>query len=142
MSTPDVRAALLAQVATLVSPVPVFNLSDYVGIDDLPLTGVDMCVLVDFVASSERIATIGDTDSLGFEETGTVAIHWLAPTGFASAPTLTQAEALRRALRGRRFGDIIIESVDPFADAGSPVDREGRWTGFSSLLFYSLHSCG
>lgn len=142
MSTPSVRTTLLTEITALANPTPVFNLSDYVTLEELLATQTDRCVLVDFAASSERIATIGDTDSLGFEETGTVAIHWLAPTGFQSTPTLDLAEAMRVDLRGRRFGKIRIESVDPFADAGSPVDRKGLWTGFTSLLFYSLHSCG
>jgi hypothetical protein len=137
MSTPAVRSALLAEIESL-SPVPVYNVSDYVSQSTLD----DQCLLVDFVASSEQITTIGDPDSLGFEETGTVSLHWLCPTGFASAPILATAETLRLAMRGRKINRIHIESIEPFSDAGSPIDLDGRWTAFTSIFFYSLHSCG
>lgn len=140
MSTPGVRDTLIAEIEQLAAPCSVFNLSDYVSVDDLPVGDSEQCVLLDFVASSERIASIGDPDNLGFEETGTVAIHWLAPRGFASGPVLTAAETVRKNLRGRRISNIVVESVEPFADSGSPIDEKGRWTGFSSLLFYSLYS--
>jgi len=102
----------------------------------------DQCVLLDFIASVDQIRTIGDPDNLGFRENGTVAVHWLAPTGFESGPVLAAADNLRLALRGRVFDYLRVEEVEPFSDSGSPIDVDGRWTGFSSLISYELDSFG
>jgi hypothetical protein len=141
MTTPAIRTALLAEIAAQVSPLEVFNLSDYVSVNDLPVSTTERCLLVDFVASSDNMITIGGRGNQGWQEIGTVAIHWLVPMGFDSAPDLANAEVLRLALRGRRLGDVLIESVEPFADSGTPVLDSG-WMGFSSLLSYSYHTCG
>ncbi len=140
MSTPTVRTAIMSEINTLTS-LEVLNLSDWLNLSDLPVNDDEQIILVDFVASSERVTTIGGFDNLGFVETGTVAIHWLCPTGFDSDPILASAEALRLSLRGRRIAQIIVESVEPFQDSGSPVDIDGRWTAYSALLSYSLNSC-
>jgi len=141
MTTPAIRTAITAEIEGLVSPVPVYNLSAYVSTRDLPVSTTERCLLIDFVASNEMMTTIGTTGNQGWRELGTVAIHWLAPMGFDSDADLVNAEALRLALRGRRLGDVLIESVEPFADSGSPVLDSG-WMGFSTLLSYSYSTCG
>lgn len=141
MSSPTVRTALNAEIETLAGAIPVFDLSDYVEIKDLPLNDTQQAILLQYVASSDRIATIGGQTSVSFEETGTVGIHWLCPTGFESAPILAAAETMRQALRARRLGDLVVESIEPFSDSGSPIDVDGGWTGFSSLLYYNLRTC-
>jgi hypothetical protein len=143
MSTPAVATAIIAQITTLVSPTPVFNLDEFTSLSDLP-SSTGQCVLVDFAVATERISSIGDPDTLGFEEEGTIEIHWLYPRGFSDITTTVKAsaETLRKALRGRRIGDIIIESVHPFVRAGSPIEPDSRFAGFRSLLSYSLNSCG
>jgi hypothetical protein len=140
MSTPTVSTAISGYIEPLVAPLPVFILEDYISLDDLP--SVSQCLLLGFTVSDEQITTIGDTDSLGFEEFGTVVIHWLYPTGFDSESIRTAAETLRLSLRGRRIGDIIIEGVEPFKQARSLVDEHSQWTAIASRLDYSLHSCG
>jgi hypothetical protein len=142
MSTPSVMAALLAQIEALAAPVKVYDLGNYVDISSLPLNDDAECVLVDFATSSERIASIGAPSSLGFEETGTVAIHWLRPTGFSGSAVLAKAETMRLQLRGKRFGDIIVESSEPFKHATSPIDAAGKFRGIASLLYYSMYSFG
>lgn len=142
MTTPTIRQALLTEVNRLAGTVPVFDMSDYHSIDDLPSNITDECLLVDFISSSDRMTTIGGSGNQGWEEDGAVALHWLAPTGFLSTPILNKCEAFRLALRGRRLGKVVVESVEPFADAGSPVDIDGPWTGYSSLMFYTHNSCG
>lgn len=142
MSSPTIRSAIMAEVTRLAGTLPVFNLSDYVSLSDLPVNSTNECLLVDFVASSDRMVTIGGEGNQGWEEDGTIALHWLAPTGFDSDPVLVRADVLRLALRGRRLGKIVIETVEPFADSGSPVDVDGGWTGFSTILSYSRNTCG
>lgn len=142
MSSPAIRTAITAEVVRLVPSLQVFDLSDYYSISDLPVNSTGEAILLDFVASSDRMVAIGGEGNQCWEEDGTVAIHWLCPTGFMSGPILTKCDQLRRALRGRRLGRIVIESVEPFADSGSPVDLDGGWTGFSSLLSYQHNSCG
>lgn len=144
MSTPSVRSAILADIQALVpAGLQVFDLSDYHSIRDLPVNTTQQAFLVDFVAASDRMTTIGGEGNQGWEENGTVALHWLFPTGFASAPSLALCEALRVQLRGKRLTDrVAIESVEPFADSGSPIDIDAGWTAFSSLMFYSRNTCG
>lgn len=143
MSNPDVRQAIMTEVAAQVAPLPCFNLSDYASVQDLPANTTEECVLVDFIASNDRMITIGGDGNQGWEESGSVAIHWLCPTGFLSLPILQKAEAVRLKLRGRRLArNLVIEAVDPFADAGSPVDIDSGWTAYSAYLFYTRNSCG
>lgn len=142
MSSPAIRQAILAEVNRLVAPLPVFNLSDYVSVSDLPVNTTDECLLVDFASAGDRMVTIGGDGNQGWEENGSVALHWLSPTGFDSNPILAKADVLRLSLRGRRLGRIVIESIEPFMDSGSPVDIDGGWKGYSSLLYYVHNSCG
>lgn len=146
MSTPAVRTAIMAEITTAAQAVepgiPIFDLSDYVSIEDLPLNDANEAVLVDFVAAGERMTTIGGSGNQGWEEDGTTAIHWLCPTGFKSQPILTKCESLRIAVRGKRLGKIVLEEFQPFMDSGSPIDVDGGWTGFSSLLYYTRNTCG
>lgn len=142
MSTPDVRTRLLAEITALAGTVQVFDLTNYVSLDDIKVEDQEQYILVDFVASSDRPTSIGDPDNLGFEESGSVAIHWMTPTGFSPTPALVAAEALRKGLRGRRYDALIVEEISPFMDFGSPVDSDSRWTGFTALLSYSQHSYG
>ena len=143
MSTPAVRTAILAAInAAVPTGMAVFNLSDYTSISDLPLNTTQEALLVDFVAASENMTTIAGEGNQGWAEDGTVAITWIAPTGFTSGPILTKAEALRVALRGRRLNKIVLESVEPFRDSGSQVGVNGPWTGFGSLINYTRHDCG
>jgi hypothetical protein len=140
MSTPAVNAAISAYIESQVSPLKVFDLDEYVSLSELPQS--DQCLLLGFNFSTEQISTIGDTDSLGFAEQGSLQIHWLYPTGFDVAAIKAAADALRLSLRGRRIGDIIIEGVEPFKQSRSLVDDHSQWTAFVSILDYSLHSCG
>lgn len=132
----------MTEVVALVAPLQTFNLSDYVSIGDLPLNSTEECLLVDFVTANERITTIGGEGNQGWEESGTVGLHWLCPTGFNAQPILAKAESLRLQLRGRRLGKIAIESVEPFMDSGSPIDIDAGWTAYTAYMFYTRNSCG
>ena len=143
MSTPDVRISVMTAInAAVPVGMAVFNLSDYTSIDDLPLNTTQEALLVDFIAASEYMTTIAGEGAQGWQEDGTIAMTWIAPTGFVSTPILTKADALRVALRGRRLNKIVLESVEPFRNTGSQVGVNGPWTGFSSLINYTRHDCG
>lgn len=141
MSSPAIRTALVDEITALVAPLDVFNLSDWTSINDLPVNTTERCLLIDFVSSSDDMTSIGSYGNQGWEEIGTVAIHWLVPMGVDNSADLNNAETMRLALRGRRVGEALIESVNPFADSGTPVIDSG-WLGFSTLLSYSYHTCG
>jgi hypothetical protein len=142
MTTPAIRTALIAQITPLVAPMQVFDLTEYTSIDDIPLNSTTECLLVDFISASERVTTIGGSGNQGWEEDGTLALHWLLPTGFPTAPVLAKCETLRLALRGQRIGRVILESVEPFMQTGSPIGIDGGWTGLSSLMYYTNNTCG
>lgn len=136
--------AIIARIASEVSPTDVFDLDNYVSMSDLP--DVDQCLLIEFAAASDRISSIGSQGSMGFEEDGTIVIHWLYQRGFNDTyvdGVKTSAESLRTALRGLRISDgLWIESVDPFIAARSPIDEHSRWSAFSAFLNYNLNTCG
>lgn len=140
MSTPAVKAAIVARITELADPVRVIDVSGYASLDDLPKDVTEQCVLVDFPASSEEISTIGDPATLGFEETGTVSIEWLYQRGFDPGPAEVAAETMRLALRGTEVGDIRIESIQPFIHSRSRVESRSKWAGLASLLYYELDS--
>lgn len=140
MSSPEVVTVLIDEISSLVSPVPVLDLDEYTRLDDLPGDAQE-CVLVDVAASTERISSIGDPDSLGFQEDGTILLHWLYTNGFPAAPVKAKAAALRLALRGRRIGEVWIEAVHPFKRAGTSVDLSSRFSAFTAILSYSTNTC-
>lgn len=142
MSTPSVRQDIKTEVETKLAPLKVFNLSDYLSISDLPLNTTDQCVLLDFIAANDMMTTIGGEGNQGWRESGTVGVHWLVPAGFDYAPVLAAAENFRLGLRGTRLGKIVIETVEPFMDSGSPIDINGPWQAFSAILYYERHDCG
>ena len=142
MTTPAIRQALIAYITPLVAPLQVFDLTEDTSVADLPVNSTQECLLVDFIAASDSMVTIGGEGNQGWEQDGTVALHWLMPTGFAVAPVMAKSETLRLALRGRRIGKVALESVEPFMQSGSPIGIDGGWTGLSSLIYYTNYSFG
>jgi hypothetical protein len=138
MSHQPIPKEIYDEVVLLAGDVQVFNASNYLEYSELPAE----CILLYFAGASEDISTIGDPDSLGFVQRGGVTIEWLMQTGQDPAPVLTRAETLRRSLRGRSLGGVRIERIDLFADAGSPIDQDGRWVSFASFLEYEIRECG
>mgnify|MGYP001813143057 FL=1 len=144
MSSLDVRQAINDAVTAAAAPIPVHDLSDFVSLEDaLPETSSEV-VLVQYVTSSEVMASIGGEGNQGWEQTGTVVIHYITPTGFESDPVVTKGDEIREALRGRRVGgNITIESCEPFTDFGVGVGLYGgAWHGWASNLFYTRRDCG
>lgn len=99
----------------------------------------DPWVGLDWIGNEEEPITIGSTNSVGmYRETGGIYIHVIdkARLGIGTA-LLTRAEALRDLLRGRRIGDIIVDSVTPAnTGAGAAFQFEGGYTAASFLVSY------
>jgi hypothetical protein len=145
MASGSVRTAINSAVTTAAAPLPVFDLSDFVTLEEC-LGQIDsQCILIQYVASSERVATIGGEGNQGWEEDGSAVLHYMVPTGFESAPIVTKGDQIRDDLRGTRLtSDITIEALDPFTDfgAGSTGLYGGAWHGWASNLYYVNRTCG
>ena len=144
MSSGSVRNALRAAVDALAAPMPVFDMSDYQSISDIPVNTMDTFILIQYIGGDDSMVTIGGEGNQGFEETGVAALHIVTPTGFDSANTIQTADNIRLGLRGRRLTqDVVVEAVEPFTDqVGAAIQIDGGYHGYSSNLFYSKHDCG
>ncbi|MDJ0792262.1 MAG: hypothetical protein QNJ71_10235 [Acidimicrobiia bacterium] len=145
MSSLDVRQAIEAAVVAAAAPIDVFDLSDYVTLEDVLTDVEDQAILIQYVTADETMMSIGGEGNQGWRQDGTVVLHYVVPTGFESGPVVTKGDEIREALRGRRLGgNITIESCDPFTDfgAGSTGLYGGAWKGWASNLFYSRRDCG
>jgi hypothetical protein len=141
VASKDVRDAVKAAVTTAASPIDTFDLSDYITLDEA-LGDVDsQAVLIQYVAADEEAVTIGGAGSNGYEETASVALHYIVPTGFDSDPAVLQSDVIREALRGQRLtNEIVIESVSPFVDMPSGL-YGGAWHAWVSNLFVVRRDC-
>ena len=143
MSSQSVRDAINEAVAAAALPLETFDLSDFVTLEDC-LSQVDsQAVLIQYVASDESIVTIGGQGNQGYEETGSVVIHLVTPSGFDSAPIVAKGDEMRLALRGRRLDDsVVLEQVDPFTDFGGGAGYSGAWKGWAANIYYYSRDCG
>lgn len=143
MSSLAARNAINTTLETLAAPWPVYDLSDYQSLDAV-LPAIDSeSVLVQYVASDDDMQTIGGEGNQGWEETGTVTIHLVVPTGFASDPTVIKGDEIRTGIRGSRLADgVLVESCSPFVDFGGGLGIDGAWHGWAANLFYSRNDCG
>lgn len=131
-----------AAVISAASPIDVFDLSDYVTLDECLGDVTSEAVLIQYIASDENIQTIGGYGNQGYEETDSVALHYMVPTGFDSSPTVATGDSIREDLRGQRLtSDITVESVSPFIDMPSGL-YGGAWHGWVSNLFIVRRDCG
>lgn len=144
MSSAVVRDAINQAVADAAAPWPTFDLSDFVTLEDC-LSQIDsQCVLIQYVAAGEQMVTIGGEGNQGYEESGSVVLHMVVPTGFDSGPTVTKGDEIRTALRGRRIEpSVTLEQVDPFADFGIGAGMYGgAWHGWGANIYYVRRDCG
>ena len=144
MSSPEVRQSINGAVAAA-SPIPVYDLSDYLTLDEVLGSISSKAVLVQYVTSGERFASVGSPGTAGWEEDGIVVLHYVVPSGFGSTTDLNDADAIRLALRGQRLSpNVTIESVEPFTDFGG--DATGlygaAYKGYASNLYYVNRTCG
>lgn len=130
-----------AAVTTAASPIDTFDLSDYITLEDA-LGDVDsQAVLIQYIAADEIPVTIGGAGSNGYEETDSVALHYIVPTGFDSDPAVIQSDTIREALRGQRLTpEIVVESMSPFIDMPDGL-YAGAWKAWVSNLFIVRRDC-
>jgi hypothetical protein len=137
MSSPEFRNVILSELAAKWSATAFFDLSDYTNLEDLPATGEDPVLLVQFIGGPETLATIATQGTHGWSETGTFYFHLLMPTGESSQRALTLGKQLRALFRGKRFGSFVIEALDPFTDfLGAAIRVVGKWHGWSASGSY------
>jgi hypothetical protein len=142
MSSPTVRAAILATLAANWTATPVFDLSDWVSFADIPQGDADAMLLIQFVGGPERLATIGQIENHSWREDGIIFFHLCFPTGENSARALTLGEQLVTMFRGRRFGTFVVDFMEHFSDFnGAAIQLNGRWHGWTSGLGYSSRIC-
>ena len=142
MSSEDVRSAINAAVETAASPVPVFDLSDYVSLEDCLGSYDASCVLIQYVASDDEVTTIGGYQNQGWAETGSVVLHYMVPTGFDSLPAVQKGDQMRKELRGRRLtNSVVIEACTPFSDSGGGL-YGAAWHGWVANIYYEKRDCG
>lgn len=144
MSSPEVRQSINAAVAAATT-LPVFDLSDYLTLDEVLNSISSKAVLIQYIVAGERFQSVGSPGTAGWEEDGVVVIHYVVPSGFASTTDLQDADALRLSLRGQRLNpNVHIEAVEPFTDFGG--DATGMYgaayKGYASNLYYVNRTCG
>jgi len=143
MSSKATRDAINAAVVAAAAPWATFDLSDYESASDVMPLIDSQAVLIQYVIADETMMNIGGEGNQGWEETGSVTLHLLTPTGFDSAPLIDKSDEMRLALRGRRLGQVVIESVSPFVDFGAgSAGIDGAWKTYSSSLYYYSRDCG
>lgn len=137
MSSAKARRVITEAVVLAAYPTPVFDVSDYVSLDDA-LGEIDSTVvLIQYAASGEELASVGADGNQCWEETGGVVLHYIVPTGFESEPAVQKCDKIRYALRGKRLSrEIACESVSPFVDFGQSQGITGAWKSWVSNMFY------
>lgn len=142
MSSSEVRQAINAEVTTLSSPWPVFDVSDYQTIEEITNNLTSEVVLIQYVVADDQVQSIGGYGNQGWEETGTVVLHLVVPTGFDSAPVVTKGDAIRDGIRGKRLtSEVVVESCSPFVDfGGGGID--GAVHSWAANIFYTRRTCG
>jgi len=143
MSSQSVRTAVFGAVEALANPWPVFDLSQYESIDDILPNVLSETVLIQYIVADDQVQNIAGEGNQGWEETGSITIHMVVPTGFDSDPVVDKGDQIRIGLRGRRIApDILIESCSPFVDFGVGGGINGAVHQWASNLFYSRRDCG
>ncbi len=139
MSSPAVRTAIKGFLEansqeTVVDLTSLFEeikelLAEFEVQPDAPWLGIQ------FIGHSEEPIVVPATNDQGkYREFGTIVFHIVAVAALGVGDgLLTRGEALRNLFRGRRIGDIMIDSVSPVnTDAGATLQFEG---GFMSGSF-------
>lgn len=138
MSSLAVRQVIRDQLTANWPNTAWYDLSDYVSIEDIPNPETTPFVLLQFVGGTDTMVSIaGQNKADGYREDGIVYLHYVYPTGFQSMGQLVEMETLRGLFKNRRFGDVVIENVDPFTDQdGASIEVDGGFHGWSSTMSY------
>jgi hypothetical protein len=142
MTSPAIRDAVKAELQAHWALCPFYDLSDYITLDEMPAGPTDKVLLLSFGFSSETMATIAIDNYHGWQEIGVFYLHLLFPAGDDAAEALAWGEQLRALFRGKRFGDVVIDSVPPFSDQdGAAIRLNGRWHGWSAPASFYRTIC-
>lgn len=108
-------------------------LAEYEIQPDAPWLGVQ------FIGDDEIPIALAATNDQGkYRETGAVHFHVVATAQLGVGDLmLARGEVLRNLFRGRRIGDIIIDSVTPMNfDSGATLQFEGGYMSGSFFMAY------
>lgn len=94
---------------------------------------------VQFVGNDEVPVSIAATNDLGlYRETGIIQLHVVSEARIGVGDSLlTRGETLRNLFRGRRIGDIVVESVTPLnTEAGATLEFEDGYMSGTCIVTY------
>lgn len=92
-----------------------------------------------FIGNDEVPISLTANNSKGcYRETGIVYIHVVEPASLTSGNAIvTRAETIRKAFRGQRIGDMLIESVSPVnTERGGTLEFDGGYVSGSVIASY------
>jgi hypothetical protein len=103
------------------------------------ITDEDPWLGLEFIGNDEIPVTLPANNALGkYRESGSISVHvvGVAKLGVGDA-VLARGETLRDLLRGRRIGNIIVESVSPMNfGPGTTLQFEGGYMSGSFFVSY------
>lgn len=94
---------------------------------------------IQFIGSDEVPIGLAANNTTGkYRENGAIYFHVVDIARLGNGDgLLTRGEALRNLLRGRRIGDILVESVTPMNfDSGATLQFEGGFMSGSFFISY------
>lgn len=94
---------------------------------------------LEFIGSDEVPVSLSATNDLGlYRETGAVQLHVVSEARIGVGDSLlTRGETLRNLFRGRRIGDIVIESITPLnTTAGATLEFEDGYMSGTCIMSY------
>ena len=108
-------------------------------VEDAGITSNDTWLGIEFVGDDEVPITIPATNDTGkYRESGSIFMHVVDIAKLGAGDALLQrGETLRNLFRGKRIGDIIVESVTPMNfNAGSTLQFDGGYMSGSIIVSY------
>lgn len=94
---------------------------------------------VQFIGNDEVPVSIAATNDLGlYRETGAILLHVVSEAKIGVGDSLlTRGETLRNLFRGRRIGDIVVESVSPMnTESGATLEFEDGYMSGTCIVAY------
>ncbi len=151
MSSAYVRTQIAAFIAEKASGEKTLDLTALYGeikevIDDADIDPDSPWLGIQYIGDDEVPVGLAANNETGlYRETGAILLHVVDVAGLGvGAKLLTRGEALRNLFRGRRIGDIIIESVSPmnFEDGATLLFEGGYMAGTFSISYQRDLSLG
>jgi hypothetical protein len=137
MSSKQVRSEIKDFLNANWSSTPIYDLSDFFNVDDLP-SNLDSWLGIQFIGGVEDLREIGATC---YRERGLIFFHVVVESGFNSDKALGLCEELRNILRSVRINDLVIEQVKPPTDnEGKALYFSGNWHGWlvESIYYFDI----